>query len=205
MADPMVELWTSTVTTFRWHVVEYSQMEDIKDETKEKLGKLPAVIDRFIRGTGNPTTLYTRDNLVLLVKCWKDFYTWTYGTRYWHNEIPEWSFMISQFHIFVNEFEMQEIRELLHTTGGVDLPTGRQTFISQTQNHGRNSIVSRDAWVYCCITPKVQNVRVIFFTNALRVVDSGIICDFVDKVTQKLTYLSDSFITFPCKISVEES
>jgi hypothetical protein len=35
--------------------------------------------------------------------------------------------MISQFQIFVNEFEMKEVKELLHTTGGVDVPTGRQT------------------------------------------------------------------------------
>ncbi len=46
---------------------------------------------------------------MLLVKCWVDFCAWTHGVGYWHKEFPEWSFMISQFQIFVNEYEIKEM------------------------------------------------------------------------------------------------
>jgi hypothetical protein len=98
-------------------------MEDINDKTKEKLGNLPAVIDRLIGGTANPKTLYTRDNLVLLVKCWNDFCMWTLGTQYWHKEFPEWSFMISQFQVFVN----QSVVNQMMTQGTADKIYNSQT------------------------------------------------------------------------------
>ncbi len=109
MTDAMVDLWKGVATRFRCQVVEYLEKEDIQEEDRKKLGTIPGVMDNFINATGNPTILYTRDNLVLLVKCWKDFYTWTHGTRYWHKEFPEWSFMISQFQVFVNEYEIKEM------------------------------------------------------------------------------------------------
>jgi hypothetical protein len=127
MADPMGDLWSKTAMNFKARVYDYLNRVDIKEEDRKKLEGIPRVIDDFIKVPRNPTTLYTRDNLVKLVECWNVFSSWTYGTRYWNKEFPEWSFMITQFQIFVNEFEMKEVKELLHTTGGVDVPTGRQT------------------------------------------------------------------------------
>jgi hypothetical protein len=110
MADPMMELWSDTARMFKARVYEYLNRVDIPEEDRNNLEGIPRVIDDFMTATRNPTTLYTRDNLVLLVKCWNDFCTWTYGYRVCHKAFPEWSFMISQFQIFVNEFEMKEIR-----------------------------------------------------------------------------------------------
>jgi hypothetical protein len=127
MADPMVDLWKDTAIKFNQKVLKYLEKEDIQEQDRKKIERIRDVMSGFIQDTKKPSTLYTQDNLVLLVKCWNDLCMWTLGTQYWHKEFPEWSFMISQFQIFVNEFEMKEIRELLHTTGGVDLPTGRRT------------------------------------------------------------------------------
>jgi polyhydroxyalkanoate synthesis regulator phasin len=69
----------------------------------------------FILDTKKPTTLYTPNNLRLLVKCWNDFCTWTDGFD-WRKEFPEWSFMISQFKVFVNEIVMKEMM----TAGNTD-------------------------------------------------------------------------------------
>jgi hypothetical protein len=104
----------SDIVVLRWIVKEIlrivnPQNPEYKQTHRKKFGTIPGVIDSLLQATRNPQTLYTRDNLVILVECWKDFYTWTDGTQ-WHKEFPEWSFMISQFQIFVHEFEMEEIR-----------------------------------------------------------------------------------------------
>ncbi len=108
MADPMVELWKGTAQMFKWHVLGYLENVGIEEADREKLEIIPRVMDDFFK-IRTPTTLYTRDNLVLLVKCWRDFCAWTDGVRYWNKEFPEWAFMIAQFQIFVNEFEMKEM------------------------------------------------------------------------------------------------
>jgi hypothetical protein len=110
MADPMGDLWSKTATMFKARVYDYLNRVDIQEEDRKKLEGIPRVIDDFIKVPRNPTTLYTRDNLVQLVECWNVFSSWTYGTRYWNKEFPEWSFMITQFQIFVNEFEKKEMR-----------------------------------------------------------------------------------------------
>jgi methyl-accepting chemotaxis protein len=38
-----------------------------------------------------------------------DFCAWTHGVEYWRKEFPEWSSMISQFQIFVNEYQIKEM------------------------------------------------------------------------------------------------
>jgi hypothetical protein len=61
------------------------------------------------------TKLFTRDNLEILMQCWKDFVMCTKGTDYWNKEFPEWSFMISQFQIFINEYEIAAMKQVIHS------------------------------------------------------------------------------------------
>jgi hypothetical protein len=107
MENPMVELWKETVTTFQKHVQNVLDNENIQEETRNKIVKIPGVLHNFIVTKSN--FLYTRDNLDSLVKCWVDFCECTHGVEYWRREFPEWSSMISQFQIFVNEYQIKEI------------------------------------------------------------------------------------------------
>jgi hypothetical protein len=148
MADPMVYLWKDTVTRFKWRIMEYLGNKDIPAEQLTLFGKIPGVMDSLLPETGNPKTLYTRDNLVLLATCWNDFYTWTRGNR-WYREFPEWSFMISQFQIFVNEFEMKEIRAKENeTTSSIDdLGAKMTTTTSSIEDlQGRVKELERPLW-----------------------------------------------------------
>jgi hypothetical protein len=108
MADPMVDLWKDTAIRFEWKVLKYLEKEDIQEQDRKKIEGIRDVMSGFIQDTKKPPTLYIRNNLVLLVKCWEDFCVWTDGVDPWRKEFPEWSFMISQFQVFVNEFEMKE-------------------------------------------------------------------------------------------------
>jgi hypothetical protein len=107
MENPMVELWKETVTTFQKHVQNVLDNENIQEEARNKILKIPGVLHNFI--VTKPNFLYTRDNLDSLVKCWVDFCAWTHGVEYWRKEFPEWSSMISQFQIFLNEYQIKEI------------------------------------------------------------------------------------------------
>jgi hypothetical protein len=109
MENPMVELWKETVTTFQKHVQNVLDNENIQEEARNKIVKIPGVLDSFIVATARPNLLYTRDNLDSLVKCWVDFCALTHGVEYWRKEFPEWSSMISQFQIFLNEYQIKEI------------------------------------------------------------------------------------------------
>jgi hypothetical protein len=103
MADLMVDLWKDTAIRFKWKVLDYLKKEDIQEQDRKKIERIRDVMSGFIQDTKKPSTLYTQDNLVLLVKCWEDFCAWTDGVDHWHKEFPEWSFMISQFQVFVNQ------------------------------------------------------------------------------------------------------
>jgi len=108
MADPMVNLWLNIATKFKYLVLEYLGYKDIPEKHRTLFEMIPGVMDSLLYQTANPK-IYTRDNLVLLVQCWNDFYMSARGNpRY--REFPEWPFMIIQFEIFVNEFEMKEVR-----------------------------------------------------------------------------------------------
>jgi hypothetical protein len=109
MENSMVELWKETVTTFQKHVQNVLDNENIQEEARNKLVKILGLLDSFI--VAKPNYLFVQDNLDSLVKCWVDFCAWTHGVEYWRKEFPEWSSMISQFQIFVNEYQIKKIMD----------------------------------------------------------------------------------------------
>ena len=123
MADPMVDLWKDTAIRFKWKVLDYLKKEDIQEQDRKKIEGIRDVMSAFIQDTKNPPALYNRNKLMLLVKCWEDFCAWTDGVDHWRKEFPEWSFMISQFQVFVN----QSVINQMMTQGTADKIYNSQT------------------------------------------------------------------------------
>jgi hypothetical protein len=102
---------------------------EMEEAAKKKLGIVNDNMNSLITEIKRPARLFTQNNLMLLVECWNECAMWTKGTDYLHYVFPEWSFMISQFQIFVLEYEMKEMREHVRITAevaGVTLPKARQ-------------------------------------------------------------------------------
>jgi hypothetical protein len=111
MGDPGVAMWESSAWRFLRLIRDYEEKNTVSETIKSKLQKVKEDMEKLKSGTKSPKKLFTSDNLSLLIKCWDELNMCTLGTDYWHGVFPEWSFMISQFQIFVLEYQMEEMRE----------------------------------------------------------------------------------------------
>ncbi len=107
MSDQIVLLWIDTATEFS-SLIQSILQTSLSEKSIKKLNSVQTVIDEMIKqAEKHPRKTFTHDNLQCLIECWDNFKMCTKGSQYWHKEFPEWSFMITQFHILT-------LDELIH-------------------------------------------------------------------------------------------
>ncbi len=107
MTDMLKMTWQASVTTF-WgyvHDVNETPCEDMSKHQKVELKAVEAELYAFIASFGSDfNAACTRQNLLFLANSWATFVRCSrQTTEYWRALFPEWSYMITQFHAFVNE------------------------------------------------------------------------------------------------------
>jgi hypothetical protein len=107
MSNDLYWTWKSTVSTF-WgyvHHLKETPHEHMSDSQKTELKAVEAGLLAFIASFGTDfNAACTRQNLLFLSNSWAAFVPCSdQTTEYWRARFPEWSYMITQFHAFVNE------------------------------------------------------------------------------------------------------
>ena len=110
MSDSLSLEWMSFVSTFWGHVHDVASTpstphEHITEPHRIELKSVEARLHDLIVSLGRDfNATCTRQNLVSLSNSWLTFMRIApQGTQYWRSRFPEWSYMITQFHAFVNE------------------------------------------------------------------------------------------------------
>lgn len=107
MSDNLSSTWQDSVSTF-WeyvHDVNEKPHEQMSQDQKVELKDIEAALRAFIVSFGTDfDAACTRQNLLFLSNSWAAFIRCSRETTtYWRARFPEWSYMITQFHAFVNE------------------------------------------------------------------------------------------------------
>ena len=107
MSDDLSSTWKSTVSTF-WgyvHDLNESPHADMSAHQSVQLKAVEAGLYAFIASFGTDfNAACTRPNLLFLSNSWATFIRCSRETNAeWRARFPEWAYMFTQFHAFVNE------------------------------------------------------------------------------------------------------
>jgi hypothetical protein len=113
MWDSLVERWKYTVSTLWVYVNKLNAAPSVSMPERHKV-EMKVVEDGLLvmitSSVRNFSPTCTRQNLVFLSNSWDTFdHCSRQPPRYWRTRFPEWSYMITQFHVFVNERAMTDM------------------------------------------------------------------------------------------------
>jgi hypothetical protein len=107
MTDSLSRTWIDTVSTFLGYVHDLNESphEDMSRGHKAELKTVEAGLHAFILSFNRDFyASCTRQNLLFLSNSWAALmHISAETTMYWRTRFPEWSYMITQLHAFVNE------------------------------------------------------------------------------------------------------